>query len=96
MCPGFFFRKNNLIFIAQAAHQALGMFFHVGLLRFIAHFCKYSRSPSTWDLQFSSASHLRASTKKWGSWFRLGEVEPSFKEFLASPEWMHFLTGAER
>jgi hypothetical protein len=23
--------------------------------------------------------------RKWGSQFRLGEVEPSFKEFLASP-----------
>jgi hypothetical protein len=27
--------------------------------------------------------------RKWGSWFRLGEVEPSFKEFLASPAIMH-------
>jgi hypothetical protein len=26
--------------------------------------------------------------RKWGSWFRLGEVEPSFKEFLASPAMM--------
>jgi hypothetical protein len=22
--------------------------------------------------------------RKWGSWFRLGQVEPSFKEFLVS------------
>jgi hypothetical protein len=41
-----------------------------------------------WDLQFSSASHLGASTRKKGSWFRLIEVEPSFKEFLASPAMM--------
>jgi hypothetical protein len=27
---------------------------------------------------------------KWGSQFKLGEVEPSFKEFLASPACMHF------
>jgi hypothetical protein len=30
--------------------------------------------------------HLVA--KKWGSQFRLGEVGPSFKEFLASPAMM--------
>jgi hypothetical protein len=54
-------------------------------LRFTPPLCDYSRSPSTWDLLFSSASQLGASTRKWGSWFRLGEVEPSFKEFLASP-----------
>jgi hypothetical protein len=32
-----------------------------------------------------SASQIGASTKKWDSWFRLGEEEPSFKAFLASP-----------
>jgi hypothetical protein len=31
-------------------------------------------------LQFSSGSKLGASTRKWGSRFRLGEVEPSVKE----------------
>jgi hypothetical protein len=36
-----------------------------------------------WDLQFSSASQLVVSTRKWGSRFRLGEVEPRFKEILA-------------
>jgi hypothetical protein len=28
--------------------------------------------------------------KEMASWFKLGEVEPSFKEFLASPARMHF------
>jgi hypothetical protein len=65
------------------------MCFHVGFLRFNPPLCNYSRSPATWDLQFSSASQLVASTRKWGSWFRLGEVEPSFKEFLTSPAMMH-------
>jgi hypothetical protein len=27
--------------------------------------------------------------RKWGSWFRLRESEPSFKEFLGSPTIMH-------
>jgi hypothetical protein len=27
--------------------------------------------------------------RKWGSGFILGEEEPSFKEFLASPAMMH-------
>jgi hypothetical protein len=74
--------------IIPQAHQALGMCFHVGFLRFTPLLCNYSRSPSTWDLQFSSASQMGASMRKRGSWFRLGEVEPSFKEFLASPEMM--------
>jgi hypothetical protein len=78
------------IVIPQAAHQALGICFNVGLLRFTSPICNYSRSPSTWDLQFSSASQLGTSTRKWGSWFRLGEVEPCFKEFLASPAMMRF------
>jgi hypothetical protein len=64
------------------------MCFYVGFLRFTPPLCDYSRSPSSWDLQFSSASQLGASTRKWGSWFRIGEVEPSFKEFLASPALM--------
>jgi hypothetical protein len=34
------------------------------------------------------ASQLRALKRKWGSLFRLVEVEPSFKEFLASPAMM--------
>jgi hypothetical protein len=59
-------------------------------LRFNPPLCNYSHSPSMWDLQFSSAYELRASTRKWGSQFRLGEVEPSFEEFLASPTRMHF------
>jgi hypothetical protein len=35
------------------------------------------------------------STRKWGSQFRFGEVEPSFKEFLASPvrEYKNILLG---
>jgi hypothetical protein len=61
----------------------------VGFIRFTPQLCDYSRRPSTWDLQFSSASQLGASKRKWGSWFRLGEVEPDFKEFLASPAMMH-------
>jgi hypothetical protein len=69
----------------QASQQALGMYFHVGFLRFTPPLCNYSCSPSTWDLQFSSASQLGVSTRKWGSRLRLGEVESSFKEFLASP-----------
>jgi hypothetical protein len=54
------------------------------LLRFILPLCDYSRSPSMWDLQFSSASQLGMSTRKWGSQFRFGEVEPGFKEFYES------------
>jgi hypothetical protein len=80
-CPGF---KNQVV-IPQEAFQALGMCFHVGLQRFTPPLCNYSRSPSTWDLQFSSASQMGASTRKWGSRFRLGEVEPSFNEFLLLP-----------
>jgi hypothetical protein len=57
--------------------------------RFTPPLCNYSRSPSTWDLQFSSASQLGESTRKWSSQFRLGEVDPSFKEFVASPATMH-------
>jgi hypothetical protein len=64
------------------------MCFHVGFLRLNPPLCDYSRSPSTWDLQFSSASQLGASMRKWGSRYRLGEVDPSFKEFLASPAMM--------
>jgi hypothetical protein len=89
-CPGFFFRKNSPIVIPKAAHQALGRCFHVGFLRFTPPLCNYSYIPSMWDLQFTSASQLGASTRKWGSRFRLGEVEPSFKEFLASPAMMRF------
>jgi hypothetical protein len=74
--------------IPQAVHQALGTYFHVGLLRFSPTFCDYFCSPSMWDLKFSSASCLGASTRNWGSWFRLGGVEPTFKEFLASPAMM--------
>jgi hypothetical protein len=40
------------------------------------------------DLKFFSVSHLGASTRKWGSQYKLGEVESSFKEFLASPTMM--------
>jgi hypothetical protein len=72
--------------IPQAAHQALGMCFHAGFLRFTNILCDYSRITSTWDLQFSSASQLGASRRKGVfSWFRLGVIEPSFKEFLCSP-----------
>jgi hypothetical protein len=83
-CPGFYSRKNSLIVIPQESHHSLGTCFHVGFLRFNLPICNYSRSTSTWDLQFSSASQLGASMRKWGSWFRFREVEPSFKEFLAS------------
>jgi hypothetical protein len=58
----FFRKKSNLI--PQAAHQALGMCFHMGLLRFTPLFCNYSRRPSMKDLKFSSASQLGASTRK--------------------------------
>jgi hypothetical protein len=75
---------KNLIVIPQVAHQALGMCSHVGFLRFDPPLCDYSHSPSTRGFQPSSASQLGASTRKWGSQFRLGEVKPSFKEFLAS------------
>jgi hypothetical protein len=43
-----------------------------------------------WDLQIFSASQLGALTRKWGSRFRLGEVESSFKEFLASTTRIRF------
>jgi hypothetical protein len=58
--------------------------------RFTPPLCNYSRRPSTWDLQFSSTSHLGASMRKWDYQFWLGFVEPSFKEFLASPARMCF------
>ena len=56
-------------------------------LRFTPPLCDYSRSPSTWDLQFSSASQLGASTRmiSFGLSSKLKKKEPSFKEFLASP-----------
>jgi hypothetical protein len=76
--------SKNPIVIPQAAHQALGMCFHVEFSRFTHPVCNKSLIPSTWGLQFSSASQLGESTRKRGSWFRLGEIEPSFKEFLAS------------
>jgi hypothetical protein len=44
---------KNPIFVPQAAHQYLGTCFHVGFLRFNPPLSNYSRSPSTWDLQFS-------------------------------------------
>jgi hypothetical protein len=81
------FRKKT-IFIPQAADQALGSCFQVGFLRFTPPLCDYSCIPSKWDLQFSPASQLGASMRKWDSWLRLGEVEPSFKDFLASPTMM--------
>jgi hypothetical protein len=65
------------------------MCFHVGFLRFTPPLCDYSRSPSMWNLQFTSASQQGASTRKWGSQFSLGEVEPSFNEFFDSPTMMH-------
>jgi hypothetical protein len=72
------------------------MCFHAGFLRFNPPLCKYLHRSSTWDLQFSSASQLGASTRKRGSWLMLGDAEPSFKEsrrdefssfkeFLSSP-----------
>jgi hypothetical protein len=79
---------KNPIIIPQEAHQALGMCFHMGFLRFTPPLCGYYHSPSTWYLQFFSASQLGVSTRKWGSWFRHGEVELSFKEFVASPAMM--------
>jgi hypothetical protein len=88
--PGSFLEKNISIVIPQAAHQDLGMCFHVGFLRLTTPLCDYSQSPSAWDIQFSSASKLGLSTRKWGSRFRLGELESSFKEFLASPTRMGF------
>jgi hypothetical protein len=54
--------------------------FYVGFLRFDPLLCNYCCVPSMWNLQFSSSSQLGASTQ-----LRLGEVEPSFKKFLASP-----------
>jgi hypothetical protein len=83
-----FFRKISPIVIPQAAHQALGKFFHVEFLRFTPPICRYSCIPSMWYLQFSSASQLGALMRKLGSWFRLGEVEPSFKKILASHKMM--------
>ena len=58
-CPRF--RKTRSLF-QQAAHQALARAFTWDL-RFTPPLCDYSRSPSTWDLQFSSASQLGASTR---------------------------------
>jgi hypothetical protein len=67
------FPKNPII-IPQADHQALGMCFFMGFLRFNPPLFDYSRSPSTWDLQLSFESQLAVSTRKWVSWFRLGGV----------------------
>jgi hypothetical protein len=93
-----FLAKNSPIVIPQAAHQALSICFHVEFLRFTPQLCDYSRSPSTWYLQFSSFSHLGASTRKWCSWFILGDVGfyyfsrtdafPISKKLLASPAMM--------
>jgi hypothetical protein len=55
---------QTFIVVPQAAHQAQGTCFHMGLLRFTTPLCNYSHSPSMWDLQFSSASQLGASTRK--------------------------------
>jgi hypothetical protein len=41
--------SKNLIIIPQAAHQVLGMCFHVGFLRFTPPLSDYSHIPSTWD-----------------------------------------------
>jgi hypothetical protein len=81
---------KKTIIIPQASHQAVDMCFNLGFLRFNPPLCDYSRSASTWDLQFPSASQLEESTSKWGSQFMLGEIEPSFKEFLASLARIHF------
>jgi hypothetical protein len=59
-----FLEKNSPIVISQEAYQALGTCFHLGFLRFTPTLFNYTRNPSTWDLQFSSASHLGVSTRK--------------------------------
>jgi hypothetical protein len=41
------------------------------------------------ELKIANSSQIGASTRKWGSQCKLREVEPSFKEFLASPAMMH-------
>ena len=46
----------------RSAHQAPACAFTRDL-RFTPPLCDYSRSPSTWDLQFSSASQLGASMR---------------------------------
>jgi hypothetical protein len=54
-------------------------------LMFTPPLCNYYRSPSTWGLQFSSASQPGASTRKCVKKLRFSlEKEPSFKEFLVS------------
>jgi hypothetical protein len=58
------------------------MCFHLGFLRLNPLLCNYSHSPSIRDLELASAYQLGTSISKWGYQFRLGEVEPSFKEFL--------------
>jgi hypothetical protein len=83
-----FFLKKTIVIPQAASNQDLGTCFHVVFLSFTPPLCNYSRIPATWDLQVSSASQLGVSTRRWGSRFRLGEVEPSFKEFLASPVMM--------
>jgi hypothetical protein len=64
------------------------MCFHKGFLRFTAQLCDFSLRPSCWDLRFSSVSQMGASTRKRGSQFGLGEIEPSFKDILASAAMM--------
>jgi hypothetical protein len=57
--PGY---KNNPIVIPPALTRPGACAFKRDL-RFTPPLCNYSRSPSTWDLQFSSASQLGASTR---------------------------------
>ena len=58
-CPRF--QKNPIVILA--AHPGPGHVLSHGIMRFTPPPCDYSRSPSTSDLQFSSASQLRALMK---------------------------------
>ena len=82
-CPRF--RKTRSL--SHQRSPGPGLVLSRGIMRFTPPLCDYSRSPSTWDLQFSSASQLGASTRilSFGLSSKLKKKEPSFKEFLASP-----------
>ena len=58
----YMYKIKKAIVIPRAAHQALARAF-TWALRFTSPLCNYCRSPSMWDLQFSSASQLGASTR---------------------------------
>jgi hypothetical protein len=52
----------------------------------LAHYSEFIFVTAFEDLY---VSWVPKNPRKWGSWFRLGEIEPSFKDFLASSAMIH-------